>query len=107
MTRLSFRPRGDGSTDLHARLPDSVASRLRAYLDAYASPRRTATMAPAGGDVDRLPLGRRRGEAFRAFLEQVPGDGLPRHGGSATSVMVMVDLDTLRSGLGLAETSTG
>ena len=28
-TRLSFQPRGDGSTDLHARLPDHVANRLR------------------------------------------------------------------------------
>jgi hypothetical protein len=28
-TRLSFRPRGDGSTDLYARLPDPVAARLR------------------------------------------------------------------------------
>ena len=106
-TRLSFRPRGDGSTDLHARLPDPVASRLRAYLDAHTSPRRTATMTPADGDVDRLPLARRRGEAFCALLENVPSDGLPRHGGSATTVMVMIDIDTLRSGLGLAETSTG
>ena len=28
-TRLSFTPRGDGSTDLHARVPDHVANRLR------------------------------------------------------------------------------
>jgi hypothetical protein len=40
-------------------------------------------------------------------LEQVPADRPPRHGGTATPVMVMVDLETLRSGLGLAETSTG
>ena len=37
-TRLSFTPRGDGSTDLHARVPDHVANRLRTYLDAYTSP---------------------------------------------------------------------
>src|SRR4051794_34337962 len=102
-TRFSFRPRGDGSTDLYARLPDPVAARLRAYLDAYTSPRR----AGLGGDVERLPLTRRRGEAFCAFLEHIPGDGLPQHGGSPTSVMVMIDLDTLRTGVGLAETSTG
>jgi hypothetical protein len=102
-TRLSFRPRGDGSTDLHARLPDHVASRLRAYLDAFTSPRRSAPF----GDVDRLPIQRRRGEAFCALLEHVPADGLPTHGGTATSVMVTVDLESLRSGLGLAETSTG
>ena len=63
VTRLSFRPQGDGSTDLYARLPDHVASCLRAYLDAFTSPRGSHL-----GDVDRLPLHRRRGEAFCALL---------------------------------------
>jgi hypothetical protein len=71
-TRLSFTPRGDGSTDLHARIPDQVANRLRTYLDAYTSPRRTPL-----GEVDRLPVARRRGEAFVAFLENVPTPGSP------------------------------
>ena len=40
-TRLSLRPRGDGSTDLHARIPDHAAGRrLRAYLNAFTAPRR-------------------------------------------------------------------
>ena len=45
-TRLSFRPRGDGTTDLHARLPDPIAHRLRTYLDAYTSPRRHQPQQP-------------------------------------------------------------
>ena len=45
-TRLRYA-RGDGSTDLHARVPDHVANRLRTYLDAYTSPRRTPL-----GEVD-------------------------------------------------------
>ena len=101
-TRLSFRPRGDGSTDLHARVPDHVANRLRTYLDAYTSPRRTPL-----GEVDALPVARRRGEAFVAFLENVPDTGLPVHGGTTTSVMVTLDLDTLLTGIGVATTSTG
>jgi hypothetical protein len=104
VTRLSFRPRGDGTTDLCARLPGHVASRLRVYLDAFTSPRRTA--APLG-DVDLLPLPRRRGEAFCTLLEHISTDRLPTHGGTATSVMVTIELDALRSGLGLGETSTG
>ena len=72
-TRLSFQPRGDGSTDVHARLPDQVASRLRTYLDAFTSPRR----APLG-EVDALPVARRRGEAFCALLENLPDAGLSR-----------------------------
>jgi Domain of unknown function (DUF222) len=109
VTRLSFRPRGDGSTDVFARLPDHVASRLRAYLDAYASSRRLRLDAAttAEHDVELLPPARRRGEAFCALLEHIPADGLPTHGGTATSVMVTIDVDALRSGLGLAETSTG
>ena len=101
-TRLSFTPRGDGSTDLHARVPDHVANRLRTYLDAYTSPRRTPL-----GEVDQLPVARRRGEAFVEFLENLPDTGLPTHGGTTTSVMVTLELDTLLNGLGVATTSTG
>jgi hypothetical protein len=112
-TRLSFRPRGDGTTDLFARLPDHVAGRLRAYLDSYTAPRRTHLDQAAeggsdvGSDVAGLSLPRRRGEAFCALLEHVPAHGLPRHGGTPTQVLVTIDLETLTTGLGLAETSTG
>jgi hypothetical protein len=105
-TRLSLRPRGDGTTDLHARLPTPVATRLKTYLDAYTSPRRLAL----DTEVDRLPPPRRRGEAFCALLEHIPTHGLPRHGGSATQVVVTIDHPTLTSQLsehGLAHTSTG
>ena len=87
-TGLFFRPRGDGSTDVNARLPDHVANRLRTYLDGYASPRNLRL-----GDVDALPLSRRRGEAFCALLENMPSSGLPRQGGTATTVSVVVDFD--------------
>ena len=83
---------------------------MRVYLDAYTSPRRTAF---TDNDVAMLPLARRRGEALCALLEHIPADRLPAHGGTATTVMVTLDLDTLRTelglglGSGLAETSTG
>ena len=101
-TRLSFQPRGDGSTDLDARVPDHVANRLRTYLDAYTSPRRTPL-----GEVDAAAGRPARGEAFVAFLENLPDTGLPIHGGTTTSVMVTLDLDTLLTGIGTATTSTG
>ncbi len=103
-TRLTLRPRGDGSTDLHARIPTPVANRLRTYLDAYTAPRRTTHPL---GEVDRLPVARRRGEAFCAFLENLPDTGLPVHGGTATSVLVTLDYQTLVTGLGIATTSAG
>jgi hypothetical protein len=113
-TRVWFRPRGDGVTDVCARVPDHVADRLRVYLDAFTSPRRrhldsTGHVEPASplGDIDGLSLLRRRGEAFCALLEHIPADRLPIHGGTATSVVVTLDYDTLCSGVGAAELSTG
>ncbi len=112
--RLSFRPRGDGVVDVIARVPEQVADRLRVYLDAFTAPRRSALGSPPGaavgsavGDVDLLSLPRRRCEAFCALLEHLPAAGLPVHGGTATSVMVMIDLETLRGQVGVAELSTG
>lgn len=105
-TRLSWRPRGDGTTDLSARLPDPVANRLRTYLDSYTSPRRLNL----DSEVDRLPLPRRRGTAFCAMLEHLPRHGLPRSGGTATQVLVTIDHATLLDDLaavGIASTSTG
>jgi hypothetical protein len=101
-TKVTIRHRGDGSSDLYARIPTPLARRCQTYLESYTSPRRNPT-----GDLDQLPAPRRRGEAFCALLENLPTNRLPKHGGTATSVMVMIDLETLRSGAGFAETSTG
>ena len=73
-----------------------VANRLKTYLDAYTSPRRVAL----DSEVDQLPLPRRRGEAFCALLEHLPAKACPKHGGTATQVLVMIDYDTLMSQVG-------
>jgi hypothetical protein len=104
-TGLFFRRRGDGSTDIDARIPDHLANRLKTYLDGYTSPRGKRL-----GEVDDLPLSRRRGLAFCAFLDNLPAAGLPRQGGTATTVSVTIDLHTLLRDLGeagVATTSTG
>ncbi len=117
-TRLTLRPRGDGSTDLHARIPDLDASRLRTYLAAFTSPRRHQTTGddtPQTPDETRdefagLPLHRRHGIGFLALLERVLKSDLPRHGGKATTLAVLIDHDTLVADVnaaGLARTSTG
>jgi hypothetical protein len=106
-TRVRFRPRGDGVTDVLARVPHAVADRLRVYLDSFTAPRRSYLDRAAVGDVDLLPLSRRRGEAFCALLERVPADRLPLHGGTATSVVVTIDLDAITRGVGTAGVSTG
>ncbi len=109
VTRLSLRSRGDGTTDLHARVPNAVAARLQTYLEAMTSPRRGST-ASAQGSADTLgalPTPRRWGEAFCALLERLPDRLLPQHGGTATTLIVTMPLDALRTGLGLAECATG
>lgn len=106
-TRVTFRARGDGVTDVIARLPDRVADRLRAYLDSFTSPRRRHLDLEPWGDVDRLSVPRRRGDAFCALLERVPADRLPIHGATATSVVVTIDLDAIARGVGTARLSTG
>ena len=54
-----------------------------------------------------LPIARRRGQASCALLENLPDNGLPMHGGTATSVVVNLDLDALLTVLGIAEAGHG
>ncbi len=110
-TAMTMRRRGDGTTDVHLRISDAVAGRLRTYLEAYAAPRRghldseaDRTDPETGRPVARSVL---MGRAFCSMLESIPAQRLPRHGGSATTVMVTVDLETLRSQLGAAGLDTG
>jgi hypothetical protein len=110
-TALTMRRRGDGTTDVHLRISDAVAGRLRTYLEAYAAPRRghldseaDRTDPETGRPIARSVL---MGRAFCSMLESIPAQRLPRHGGSATTVMVTVDLETLRHQLGAAGLDTG
>jgi uncharacterized protein DUF222 len=93
-TYVHTRRNGDGTTDLRARVSDQLAQRLLTYLEAFTSPRRNLD--------DRRPYDQRLGSAFGDFLEAVDPQRLPLHGGDATTVLVTVDLETLRSGWGTA-----
>ncbi len=104
-TSLTLRANGDGTTDLRARVPDSVGERLRIYLEAYAAPRREVLT--GSGAAARRPYSQRLGEAFCSLLEKVPAALLPAHGGDATTVLVTITLDQLRSGLGGAGLASG
>ncbi len=117
-TRLTLRRRGDGSTDLHARIPDLTASLLRTFLAAFTAPRRRHQHGETehrGSSRHRdefanLPIARQQGIGFLALLERVLKSDLPRHGGKATSLVVLIDHDTLLADLtaaGIAQTSTG
>lgn len=106
-TRLSMRRRGDGSTDLTARIPDAIAARLKTCLESFTAPRQahiTGSAAEAGGWTDpatgiRLSGARLAGEAFCALIESLDAHRLPHHGGAATTMSINLDLDDLRENL--------
>jgi Domain of unknown function (DUF222) len=98
LTSLTTHRRGDGTTEIRARVADRVADRLLTYLHAFSSPRRTATAEGAG----RQRYDVRLGQAFGAFLESVDPGRLPLHGGDATTVVVTVEHEALATGLGTA-----
>lgn len=95
---LSIIPAGDGLTRLHGVVPDAVGERLRTLVEAYAQPR-VAALAADGAARPRPQL---LAEAFGQLLEALHPGRLPMHGGDATTVMVTIDLDTLRRELGVA-----
>ena len=98
-TTLTVARCGDGTSWVRTRMPDAAADRLVTYLDAFSSPRRGS--GPGAGDVPG-PIQRRRGQAFCALLEHLDPAKLPAHGGDATTVMVTMTLDQLRSELSTA-----
>ena len=89
---------GDGTTRITINLPDAAATRLHTYLEAFTSPRHAGA-----GEADRIPVDRKRGQAFCALLEAVDPKRLPAHGGDATTLIVTVSLDDLRKELGTAD----
>ena len=97
-TSLHSKRLGDGTTRITINVPDSVAARLNTYLESYTSPRHHG-----GGEADRIPAARQRGQAFSALLESLDPLRLPAHGGDATTVIVTVSLEHLRRELGTAE----
>jgi hypothetical protein len=99
-TVLTLTPCGDGTTRIQGRMPDAAAHRLATYLDAFTSPRQGHRH--GSGDA-RGPIERRRGEALCALLEHLDPEKLPDHGGDATTVMVTMTLDQLRSELAAAD----
>ncbi len=97
-TSLSSKRLGDGTSRIVINVPDGVATRLHTYLEAFTSPRHLN-----GGEGDRIPLGRKRGQAFCSLLEVIDPRRLPVHGGDATTVIVTIALEELRKDLGTGE----
>lgn len=112
-TRLRLWSHGEGATGFKGVVPDHVAARLRTYLSSLSNPRRDSAnggtpedshyLDPATGK--RLSRERVLGEAFCALLESMDPERMPIQGGSATTVIVTMGLDTLLQGMGVATAS--
>ena len=94
---------GDGTTRFTINLPDAVATRLHTYLEAFTSPRHSDAGQHGTGEADRIPVDRKRGQAFCSLMEAIDPKRLPVHGGDATTLIVTVSIDDLRKDLGTAE----
>lgn len=100
---LSIKPRGDGMTQIYGLVPDAVGARLVTVLESFAQPRKTALEA----EGKTRPRNRLLAEALESLLERIDPDILPAHGGDATTVIVTVPLESLRSQLGVATMADG
>jgi hypothetical protein len=102
-TALRVKPMGDGLCRVTATLSETAANRLLTTLDAYTSPRHRQ------GDVDSpaegayISLAKQRGQAFCTLLEHLDPKALPAHGGDATSLVITMSLEQLRTELGAGE----
>lgn len=106
--RLTLHDNGDGTTTGHFTVPTLAAAMLRKILDAMTAPRRArpgATAAQAGDAGRRGDWAHQSGMAFSDLLGHLPTDHL--HGQAAATVVVTLDLDTLRNQLRAAGLDTG
>jgi hypothetical protein len=104
-TTLRSKTIGDGLA--RTTITHSVADRdrLLGYLEAFTSPRKNPDA--AWGEKDRIPYPRRLGQAFSALLEHLDPKKLPAHGGDATTLMITISLDALRTDLATGDVVGG
>lgn len=109
-TRLSITNRGDGSADLRGRIPQVIAARLRAHIDGYTSPRHDSMTDGSLRDAatgELLPADRRMGEGFCALVENIDPTPHPTQAGASTRIVITMDVEALRTGLGAATLADG
>jgi len=107
-TFLELHDNGDGTHGGRLRIPGFHAAVLAKMLDAIANPARPTTDPDNHAtESPRRSRPERRGQAFCELLERIPADRLPTSGGVAATVVVLLDYDTLLSGLGTARLDTG
>ena len=103
-TRLTMYEDGHGKVHGRFTLDTLTGAMLKKALFAIAAPKHQAAKGPLG---ERKPHAERLGEAFTELIRRYPTKKLPKTGGLNATVVVLMDLDTLRGELKAAHLDTG
>jgi hypothetical protein len=103
--RFAMRDNGDGTVSGWFKLPTLQGQMLGKAVQAFAAPRRTNPGRDAEGRRVSYPV--LLGQAFAELVEHLPTSALPQAGGADATVLVSMELDKLRTGLGAASLDTG
>ncbi|WP_406027697.1 HNH endonuclease [Nocardioides sp. NBC_00850] len=98
-TALRVWDNHDGTVGFEGVLPTSIGMRFKRLVEAYAQPRKQQLV---GKGAPLPPWERLMGQGFARLLETVDPAALPRHGGDATTINVVISLEELRKDLGVA-----
>ncbi|MET8518589.1 DUF222 domain-containing protein [Nocardioides sp. NPDC004968] len=98
-TALRVWDNHDGTIGFDGVLPVSMGMRFKRLVEAYAQPRKQQLV---GKGAPLPPWERLMGQGFARLLETVDPATLPRHGGDATTINVVISLEELRKDLGVA-----
>ncbi|WP_406022271.1 HNH endonuclease [Nocardioides sp. NBC_00850] len=98
-TALRVWDNHDGTIGFEGVLPTSIGMRFKRLVEAYAQPRKQQLVVKG---APLPPWERLMGQGFARLLETVDPAALPRHGGDATTINVVISLEELRKDLGIA-----
>jgi hypothetical protein len=98
-TALRVWDNHDGTIGFDGVLPTSIGMRFKRLVEAYAQPRKQQLVAKG---APLPPWERLMGQGFARLLETIDPAALPRHGGDATTINVVISLEELRKDLGIA-----
>ncbi len=107
--KTQFRLYDDGEGLSHGRftIPTAQAEMLRKALQALAAPKHVRATEGAGSYDYEKPTPEKLGKAFCEYVERFPADKLPSMGGINATIIVTVDVETLRGAHQAAHLDTG
>ncbi|MFI5623832.1 DUF222 domain-containing protein [Nocardioides sp. NPDC051685] len=98
-TALRVWDNHDGTVGFDGVLPTAIGMRFKRLVEAYAQPRKQQLLDKG---TPLPPWERLLGQGFARLLETIDPAALPRHGGDATTINVVISLEELRKDLGIA-----